>query len=510
MEKFILKHQDKIQGTLSCFDRLVFHGHLPINHSRGFGDLLGRLRILFKDLKPFMIQQAERLKSHAQALAARANRPYEYLQGVVRKERLARAIAQADGVTEGLVCVFSSLEPCRTFRLAYGKGRPRIFSAHRKCLSLYFYFIDRQFGLMHVRLQTWFPFTIQVYLNGHEYLARKMDQHGLRYHQVENAFVWLENPKRAQRFADGLVRKNWPHLLATFARRVNPLLKDLLSGLSYYWVTHQSELATDVMFRNPRALQDLFPHLVRHATLCFSAEDVLTFLGRKFHGKLEAEIQNLFKKRLPGTRVKHRMKYNWIKMYNKHGLILRVETVINQPDEFKVRRRVRRRGTWVTEWCPMRKGVANLFRYTEVSLAANRRYLDALCVVKDPSEAIRHLHQITQPARLRGRRVRALNPLAQDDRRLFQAVLRGEHAILGFRNADIRRRLFSETNDVALRRRRSAKVTRLFQRLHTHRLIAKVPRSRRWRVTERGHLLMTAALKLHDDVLTQIILEKAA
>jgi len=510
MEKFILKHQDKIESTLSCFDRLVFHGHLPVNHCKGFEEFLSRHGILFKELKSFMTRQADRLKKHAQDVAQRAGRPYEYFGVAVRKEQLARAIAKKDGITEGLVCVFSTLEPCHTYRMAYGHGRPRILPAKRKCLTLYFYFIDRQFGLIHIRIQTWFPFTVQIYLNGHEYVTRKMDQHGLGYRQVDNAFTWLENPKRAQRFADGLVRKNWPRILGLLARRVTPLLKDLFVNMSYYWVTHQSELATDILFKNPGALKELYPRLVKHATLCFSAEDILAFLGRKLHGRLEAEVHNHLKKRIPGTRVKHRMRYNWIKMVDKHGLVLRVETVINQPADFHVRRRVRRRGTWVTQCCPMRKGVANLFRYVEVSLAANRRYLDSLGVVDDPTVAVRQLREITRPAHRNGRRVRALNPTARVDLDLFRAVMRGEHAIIGFRNADVRRRLFLDTDDAARRRRQSAKVTRLLQRLHLHRLIAKVPRSRRWRVTQRGQTLMAAALKLHDVILPDLVMEQAA
>jgi hypothetical protein len=510
MDSFIVKHRDKIVGALSCFDRLIFKGHLPINHSRGCRDLLLRRGILFKDLKPFMIEQAERLKQHACAIAEQAGRPYRYLSGSVRKERLARAIADSDGIEEGLVCVLSTLEPCRTFRLAYGDGRPRLLSANRKCLHLYFYLIDKQFGFMHVRLQTWFPFTIQVYINGHEYLARKMDQHGLRYRQLENAFVWLENPKRAQRFADGLPKKKWPRILGRFARRVNPLLPGLLDGLSYYWVLDQSELATDIMFRDRAALKALYPRLLRHATLCFTAEDVLAFLGRKLHGKLEAEVLNDCKKRVQGARLKHRMRSNWIKMYDKQGLVLRIETVINKPDEFKIRRRVRRQGDWVTAWCPMRKGVANIHRYVEVSLAANRRYLDALSLVEDPSVALEHIHEITRPARQHDRRARALNPLASDDLDLFRVVLRGEHAISGFRNKDIRSHLFPWVRDPVLRRRQSAKVTRMLQRLHLHRLIAKVPRTRRWNITDRGRLLMSAALLIHDEGIPNLMARDAA
>ena len=510
MTDFVARHQDKILGTLTCFDRLIFRGHLPLRYSQAVEGFLHHKGILFKDLKAFLVEQAERLKTHAQSMATRAGRPYRYLQGPVDKHKLARAIADSDGIVEGLVCVFSLLEPCRTFRVLYGEGFPKVIPARRKCLSLYFYLIDKQFGFMHVRLQTWFPFTIQVYMNGHEYLARKLDDVGLRYRQVENAFAWLENPKRAQRFADGLPNKNWPRILSRFARMVNPLLPRVLDGCSYYWVAHQTELATDIMFRDRAALRCLYPRLLRHATLTFSAEDVMVFLGRKFHGNFQGEVINDARRRVPGARVKHRMKGNWIKMYDKQGLVLRIETVINNPNEFRVRKRVRRQGEWVTQWCEMRKGVANLFRYHEVSLAANHRYLQGLAAVEDPTAALADLQQIGRPVTRQGRRARALNPLAREDVELIRAVARGEFHLNGFRNADIRCRLFASPRDQLSRRRLSAKITRQLQRLHVHQLIAKIPRSRRWRLSTKGRTIAAAVIHLHDQALPDSIMKHVA
>jgi hypothetical protein len=351
------------------------------------------------------------------------------------------------------------VEPCRSFRLAYGRGRPAIRPAWRKCLFLYFYFLDPHFGLLHVRLQTWFPFTIQVYVNGHEWLARQLDQRGLRYRKLENAFLWLEEPGRAQRLADRFATLKWPAILDTLARRANPLLRDVLANYSYYWATHQAEYATDGLFTSRGALRDLYPRLLRHATLCLHAQDVLTFLGRKLHGGFAGDILTDWKRRWPGARVKHWMKTNWIKMYDTHGCVLRVETVINDPYEFKVRRRAGRRGRRTLGWHPLPKGVAYLPRYVAVSTAANHRYLDALAVVDDPAPAYRALESLVQPVRDRhGRASRAFNPAAPTDLTLFAAVLRGEHLLQGFRNRDLRIRLFGPA--AARDRRRSGQVSR--------------------------------------------------
>jgi hypothetical protein len=509
MRRFLAKHMAATTGTLSCFDRLLFKGHLPLGYPHAMEEFLSHRGILFKDLKGFVLKQAERLKVHAHAVAEKTGRPYEYFESPVRKDQRARAIAVRDGITEGLVCVFGTIEPCRSFRLAYGHGRPTIRPAWRKCLFLYFYFLDREFGFCHARVQTWFPFTMQVYVNGHEWLARQMDKRGLRYRRLENAFLWLEDPGRVQRLADRFAPLDWPAVLDRFAHRVNPLLRDELKGYRYYWATHQAEFATDILFTSRPALRELYVRLLRHATLCLRAEDVLTFLGRKLHGKFAGEILNDWKRRWPGARVKHWMKGNWIKMYDKHGCVLRVETVINDPYEFKVRRRAGRRGRRTLGWHPLPKGVAFLPRYATVSAAANHRYLDALAVVDDPAPAHRALDRLVQPVRdHHGRSSRPFNPATVPDLTLFAAVLRGEHTLQGFRNRELRTRLFGPT--AAADHRRSGQVSRLVKRLHLRGLVAKIPRSRRWRITQLGHAVLSAAIQLREEAFPTAFLKTAA
>jgi len=352
---------------------------------------------------------------------------------------------------------------------------------------------------MHLRIPTWFPFTIQIYLNGHDWLAGKMDQHGIDYQRLENAFLRIENPKRAQRFSDKLAEKNWPRILKAIARPFNPLLGDLLQTMDYYWIVEQAEYATDVMFANRSALKPLYQELLKHATLCFGAEDVMSFLGRKLHGSFEGELVSEYKKRWPGTRIKHRMKENGIKMYDKHGSVLRVETVINHPYEFKVRRHGQRKGRQVLGWFPMSKGVSNLYRYAEVSRAANGRYLEALSPVGDPSQAQQHLQTLANAVLQNGRSYRGFNPAAKRDIDLFAAVMRGENTIMGFRNRDILRQLFNDIKDHAILTQLSARISRLLKLLHIHKLIAKIPRSRRWRVTLKGQSIMGMVLKIHQN-----------
>ena len=220
----------------------------------------------------------------------RFGRLFQYLAVPTRKEDLARKMAEKEGIQRGLICIFSVLEPCRTFSFKFQKGRPFVQTARRKCLFIYFYFMDRQFGLIHVKLQTWFPMQIQVYVNGHEWLERKLNANGISFTKHDNAFFRVDDWKRAQKLSDRFTGLDWPQILERYARYVNPLLKDLLRGYQHYWVTSQSEYSTDIIFKSSSDLRELFPRLLSHSTLCFGAKDVMSFLGRKLTGHFLGEI----------------------------------------------------------------------------------------------------------------------------------------------------------------------------------------------------------------------------
>jgi hypothetical protein len=495
---FLVKFASSIIAVLGCHDRVLFKGYLPFSdeaHLNRFVD--HTLRIKRKDFLAFAAAQSQLLVTHAKGLAAQHDAPYLYLQGRHRKEDLVQQHIRERRLSEGLVCVLCCQETCRTVKLRYGDGRPRLVFTRRPQRVLYFYFLDPQFGLRHVRVQTWFPFATQVCVNGHDWLARQLHGAGLGFVQHDNAFSQLDDPARAQALADRFPRLDWVPVLDRWARQVNPLLgAPWLQGQGYYWVIDQAEYSTDVLFRDRQALAALYPRLLDHATLHFSAQDILTFLGRRLHPRFDGEVLTDCKKdRWPGARVKHRVKNNWLKMYDKFGQILRIETVINNPREFKVRRRVRRQGRSQMDWCPMNKGVANFYHYHAVARTANDRYLQALAVVDRPQASVQVLDRVHKPARLGPRRRRGLNLLRLEEQRLFRAVLRGEHHINGLRNRDVRAVLFPQrVQDVTEQRRRTAHVSRLLHLLRAHGLIAKVPRSHRYRVTAKGVALMGAAI----------------
>src|SRR5262245_47935135 len=263
---FLVKFASSLIAVLGCQDRVIFKGYLPFSdeaHLNRFVD--HKLRIKRKDFLAFAQEKAERLVSNAKALATQKGAPYVYLQGRHRKEELVQQQIRERRLSEGLVCVLCCQETCRTVKLRYGQGRPRLVFTRRPQRVLYFYFLDPQFGLRHVRVQTWFPFTTQVYVNGHDWLARQLHAHGVGFEQHDNAFTQVEDPSRAQSLADRFPQLGWVKLLDRWARQVNPLLGEpWLKGQGYSWVIDQAEYSTDVLFKDRQALAELYPRLLDH------------------------------------------------------------------------------------------------------------------------------------------------------------------------------------------------------------------------------------------------------
>ena len=175
---FLRKHQDKIAGVLSCFDRLIFRGHPPLSWAAGLEGFPYQQKVLLKDFRTYAPQVAERIKEHVKGLVLQAGAEFRHLPRKERMEEQARRTAQEKGIRDGVVCGFSQLETCRTFRCEKGAGRLRLRSDYRRCSVFYVFLMHAVLGLIHVKIQSWFPLTMQIYMNGHDFLAKKLDDLG--------------------------------------------------------------------------------------------------------------------------------------------------------------------------------------------------------------------------------------------------------------------------------------------------------------------------------------------
>ena len=503
MEKFLSRYGSLVTGVLSGFDRIVFRGILqPLIRKLGMYYFLADAGIQLVDFKRFAVETTERIKQGALSEAERLKRPIRYLSSSREsKEDLARKILATDPVDEGLICVFTVLEPCMTFEYFRSQNRNERGLKLRpgKCLHIYKYFIDPVFGFINARLQTWFPFNIQICMNGREWLARQLVRKGRTdFKRVRNCFPWMGDFGLAQRLLDDQLKSNWPRALTRIARSLNPTHGQIFrsSPMDYYWSAFQTEWATDVVFQSPEALASVYPHLVRFAMLHFKSPDVMRFLAQKAPGNFTGEIITSFKHRAEGVRIKHWLRGNSVKMYDKAGSVVRVETTIGETEDFKVFRPKTGRSQEVLDWLPLRKGVADLHRRAEVSHRSNSVYLEALSAAEDTTPCSKLFDAVSRPTLdSRARRVRALRLNDSAELTLLEAISRGEFSISGFRNRDIRQRLYPNAAPLtpAESRRLSARTGRLLRILRAHGLIYKIQNTTRYRLSAHGQLL-TAAL----------------
>jgi hypothetical protein len=508
MLEFVQRHASSVIGTLSGFDRLLFRGTLRrLANAAGLSSFLSYTGVLLKDFAAHSMRLTEQVRDASLAVAERAGRPAQYLvDPSVRKEDVAKEIARRDGIEAGLVCVLSAVEPCWSFEIHRNRAAKKLElqSRQRRCLHVYHYGIHPQLGFLHVRVQTWLPFNVSVCVNGREWLSRQMDAVGLGYRRRENCFVDLADPARAQALMDQQLTTDWPALLDGLLAAAHPAHATLFGPASTYpidpyWSVQQSELATDVMFKSPALLASLYPRLIRQGMQTLGSRDVLRFLGKRVpegrnaHGKFNGQVLSDLKDRPEGMRLKHAVNGNSLKMYDKQGSVLRVETTVNQTREFQVFR-----GTEAEpnkkQWRKLRKGVADLHRRAQVSQASNARYLASMAAVERTTTVGQTLAPLCRPVTTRaGGRSRALRPFDADDMKLLDAVGRGEFAINGLRNRDVRDLLWGtdDGTDAALTRRRSGQVTRQLRLLRAHGVIKRVPRTHRYLLTEKGRTLVT-------------------
>ena len=500
LNPFIEKHQKDVMGILHSFDRLRLQGSLRYLYCRDvFEEYLSKAKVLCKDFKQFATGLTAEVCQSAQHLAESLKRPFIYLaSSAVSKEEEAQRICREQKIKEGLVTVFRCVEPCRTYKMR-GNYQTKLLEPQLelgKCMHLYFYVQHPLYGLLHLRLQTWFPFLIHICLNGHEWLARQMDQEGLRYRKADNRFIWIKNFQTAQKLADAQLSTDWVALCEELRRTYHPLHDKItapLKGLSYYWTAPQSEFSSDVLFRKQSTLERLVQRLILHGMLNLGCEHVMRFLGKRLDAKFGGQVLSDLRRRPEGLRLKHWVNENSIKLYNCLN-VLRPETTIHDPDDLRVYRSPETRPEAPKAWHQMRRGVADLYRRAEVSRAANERYLTALAAANNISPLAEEALDLCQPIRRQGRRYRALNPFDCDDAKLLAAVNRGEWALKGFRNREIRVLLFGMAKDKKQQRSQAAKVSRRLALLHAHGLIAQVSRTYRWQVTAKGRRILTALL----------------
>lgn len=505
MNLFVAKFRDVIKGIMTGFDRIVFKGSmLPLAHAAGAMSFCMAHGIRNKDFKRWAMEQTRQVvqaaEQYAQDHGSRGIQPI--LSSKVRKEEVAHKRQQEMGIQSGLIGVWSATESCWSYRAQYSAqaGYPLLRKEPMKCKHLYFYLDHAQYGFMNIRLQTWFPYHIQIALNGREWLRRSLEKAGIDFVVRGNKFLHIDDYARAQRLLDRQLDTRWKRMLDGFLADAFPAKEAILGPhLSYYWTLWESEWATDFIFRSPQDIAPIADSLLRHAFMTGTGQRVLRYLDRplKQDGTPRANMNHEVTSRLldfhDGLRVRHWVDTNSVKGYNELN-VFRAEMTMNQPGMFRVHRHTQGHDDSAPKrLLPLRKGVADIVLRTRVSQDVNERFLDNLATAQCETPVRDLLDNVVNAFTKEGRRVRALVPTGKD-RPLLQALHDPAFCISGLSNRDLREKLREETGYNAMTQKQlSAKISRQLRLLRDHGLIRKVPRQKRYLMTRKGREL-TAAL----------------
>jgi len=491
MSSIIDRYSKQIRGVLSCYDRIVINGTLPgLCFAGGMTSYLYANHIRIFDFPKWAEPFRERIRANAERLAQEQGLEIEFIRRIdgFRKEDRIHEILDSRGNHPGLVHIFSAMETCRTFAPWHDKktGKTFLKDDSGRCLHYYFYFIDEQLGLCYMRVPTWSPFRLQVYFNGHAWLAARLKKKNIDFTLHDNAFTQINDWDRAQKIADDFDVQPIHRALDRFAKLFGPAQLPV----SYHWSVMQVEYSTDVVFESQNDLKPLYDTLVRTAVHAVKADNVATFLGKKLSPLYQGELGNNFHTRIEGTRIKHHMGPASIKMYDKFGHILRIESTTNDLSFFRHARMVEQHeGRPVFKIAPLKKSIYSLAPDLQQLLSAsNARYLAFLSDLDDPSSGIKALQKISAPAKENNRPYSGYNFFRQEDQTLFETLLRGEYLISGLRNKDLRLKL----------RQSTSQISHALKRLRLHGLIKRIGKTYKYYLTELGRRVATCGLKLRE------------
>ncbi len=456
-------------------------------------------RIKIFDYPRFACSFKDELRQHVANIAE--SHGLEIIEGRrrgIKKEDIAAAQLkkkiEKDGEVTGLFCILRAMESCPCFKPSYNqeKNHPTLVYRESQCTHYYFYFMDDYLGLCFIRVPTWLPCRLKVYFNGHNWLAGRLEEEGIKYRMLDNAFCYIEDFDRAQEISDSFDVARLHKLLDQFAQTFCPNHHQLEA--SYHWSILQAEYSSDIVFEKQKYLQQIYPNLVATAIHTVKPGNIATFLGRKLTNNYKDEMGNNYNIRLEGSRIKHTMGPVSIKMYDKHQQILRIETTANDIRFFKHYRKVDKKdGTTPIKYTSMKKYIYSMIPLMKAMKASNRRYIEFISAIEDKSLGCKRLGKISKRVEKNKRGYKGINFFAEDDLKLLEIVSKGEFNIYGFKNKDIRRHLTHKN---------AGQISRLLKRLRVHCLIKKAGGSYKYYLTRLGKHVVLTAMKIRESIIT--------
>ena len=479
----------QISGVISSYDRINIKCTIEsFGYAEGMRSFFYEQKLRYFDYPNIFKPVTAEIIANAEKIARENGMEIEYVREArkFRKEAKIDAIIEERGNHEGLVKIYSQLETFEGYRAWYDKATQKTSfkSDTIKCLTYYFYFIDKDLGLCFVKVPTAAPFIVTVYYNGHGQLESKLKKAGIGYERRENAFTHIENYEKAQELSDKMRIEDLHAILDMFMSRYCPMPKEW--DLKWHYTISQVEYALDIIFKEQDELKPIYDNIVKTAMHTVTPENIATFLGKRLTVKYEGEMGSRYNERVLGTRIKHQMGELSVKIYDKFGKVLRIEVTANNVSKLNTFREVfKRNGEIETKSAPVKKNIYSLFPLIPIFKGIIRRYLEFISSFDDPTNGIKKLDEVTTDKKTENKTFKGLNFFNKHDEAVLIAVADGKFNINGLRAKNLRA-IFPDFPPW--------KISNIFARLRNLGVIKKVPKSHKYYLSALGKSVIAAAL----------------
>jgi len=351
---------------------------------------------------------------------------------------------------------------------------------------------------MHVRLQTWAPYGIEVSLNGREWLRRSLDKHGCKYVVSGNKFFDIEDYTLAQKLLNSQLETPWTDVLESFLPDVFPSMRGIIGhAINYTWVLWQSEWARDYIFHDPNTVNDYMKNYLRHALISGTSERIIRYFGHPVAGNgqpfptSKPEVLTRVGKWCDGTRIKHWVDKNSLKLYNEQN-VLRFEYTMNNPKRYRIERPAEGDPCGEVKLRHMRQSVDDIVPRTKICSQGINELTKQMATLEDSSTVADILSEVSQRIKVNGKSYRALEVTGKD-MALLQAISDPKYFAGAITNKHLQEALgnTSWANGMS-GRRLSARISRQLRLLREHGIISKLPNQNKYALTDKGCLLTTS------------------
>jgi hypothetical protein len=490
MNSFYEHHKDSIRFQYRCFDRILLNGLIqPFQQPERVVGFFDAYRQLYPVSRDTLRGIADRFQQWLASWVQRRGIPVLEAPKGRRDEFVEPYFKHAK--PDEVVAVLKAREPARIL-IAIGdkaSNRWHLQFAERWVVQYNFYVNDQQWGRMFVRMCPYLPFSARVCLNQHHWLANRMREEGIDFHQCSNAFMRCARPERLQELADELAPRDLVSCGQKWLAYFTPFFTAAEreeAGCRHRLFFAQTEFCDNLIFHRRAGLDKLGERLLDANRTIGQPNKITTIFGRKvgklYRGKLQTEIENLH---LPNPVIRSHYRNGFIKQYVRDHLILRTEAATNNVTDYGVR-----------------KAVDNLPALRNTLSAINDNYLDVQQDIIETFIDRGQLRKLAQPTiTATGKRIPGLKLDNPRQLALMHALVRFSHiaAANSFTTAELYPGVLAALGPGA-DRYTLASLRYDLSKLRAKGLVEKLPHSRRYRLLPNGYSICLVFLKLFERV----------